>query len=176
MEVAHVRYGKSKPNRTGSIPVIGSGGVYSWTYEPLVKFPTLVIGRKGTAGQVWLAENPSWPSDTTFYLEWKRVINIRFLHAYLLFSPLSGDHAKTTLPSLQRPYVEKFPIPLPPLHEQERIAEILKAVDDKIEAERKRAEALEKVFKTLLNDLMTAKRRIPKELVGKLAHNMEGPV
>ncbi len=65
---------------------------------------------------------------------------------------------------------------LPPLHEQKRIAEILKAVDDKIEAERRRAEALEKVFKALLNDLMTAKRRIPKELVGKLAHNMEGLV
>src|SRR5918996_4977447 len=70
-DIAHAKYGKAKPKSQGSIPVIGSGGVYGYSETPLVDFPTIIVGRKGTAGQVWLAEQPSWPSDTTFYLEWR---------------------------------------------------------------------------------------------------------
>ena len=46
--LASVRYGKGKPKREGAVPVIGSGGIYAWVDEPLVAFPTLVLGRKGT--------------------------------------------------------------------------------------------------------------------------------
>jgi len=58
-------------------------------------------------------------------------------------------------------------LPLPPLAEQREIARILKAVDDKIEAERREAEALETLFKTLLHDLLTARRRLPEEFVSQ---------
>ncbi len=57
-EVASVKYGKAKPVTDGAVPVVGSGGIYAWTDSPLVEFPTLVIGRKGTAGRVWLMEQP----------------------------------------------------------------------------------------------------------------------
>jgi type I restriction enzyme S subunit len=77
-EIARVKYGKAKPtNEHGNIPVIGSGGIYGWTTEAVVDFPTLIIGRKGAAGQVWLSESPSWPSDTTFYLVMEVLYNSR---------------------------------------------------------------------------------------------------
>ncbi len=74
---------------------------------------------------------------------------------------------KTTVPILNKSNFSKTPIPLPPLHEQEQIAHILRSVDDKIETERKRAEALDTLFKTLLHDLLTARRRLPKDFVKK---------
>ncbi|MGC8904488.1 restriction endonuclease subunit S [Thermus sp.] len=168
-EVARVRYGKARPKANGTVPVVGSGGIFAWTNEPLIEFPTLVIGRKGTAGQVWLAESPCWPSDTTFYLEWKGPVDVVYLYGYFLLKPLSGEHAKTTLPSLQRPDLEHYPIPLPPLSEQQEIARILQAVDRKIEAEERRKQALEALFKTLLHDLMTARRRLPGEFIARFA-------
>ena len=53
-----------------------------------------------------------------------------------------------------------FDVPLPPLPVQQRIASILSAIDAKIEAEENKKQALEELFKTLLDNLMTAKIRV----------------
>ncbi|BCP66523.1 hypothetical protein TthHB5018_14570 [Thermus thermophilus] len=73
-------------------------------------------------------------------------------------------------PSRQRVDAKAFfnlPIPLPPLDEQREIARMLQVVDEKIRAEEARKAALEALFKTLLHDLMTAKRRLPAEFVAR---------
>ncbi|MCG2736200.1 MAG: restriction endonuclease subunit S [Candidatus Methanoperedenaceae archaeon] len=57
----------------------------------------------------------------------------------------------------------KLNIPLPPLPEQRRIAEILSAVDRKLELERRRKEKLERVKKGLMNELLTGRKRIQAE-------------
>ena len=46
------------------------------------------------------------------------------------------------------------PIPLPPLPEQQEIAEILQTVDEKIEIERRKKELYEEFFKTMLHKIM----------------------
>jgi type I restriction enzyme S subunit len=51
-------------------------------------------------------------------------------------------------------------IPLPPLPVQQKIASILSAIDDKIEAEENKKKAIEELFKTILHNLMTAKIRV----------------
>ena len=161
-EVAEVKYGKAKPKNDnyGKIPVIGSGGIYSYTSKPLISEPTIIIGRKGTAGKVWLILQPCYPSDTTFYLKINREIDISFLFYYLLLVDLSGEEEKTTLPSLQRQHLENLPIPLPPLEEQKQIAQILSTIDKKIEIEQRRKEVLQKLFKSMLHLLMTGKIRV----------------
>jgi Restriction endonuclease S subunits len=53
-------------------------------------------------------------------------------------------------------------IPLPPLDEQQKIANILKTIDQKIQAEEKKKQALQNLFKTLLQKLMTGKIRVKK--------------
>lgn len=157
-EIARVKYGKAKPtNEHGNIPVIGSGGIYGWTTEAVVDFPTLIIGRKGAAGQVWLSESPSWPSDTTFYLEWKSytTVDVQFIYGWFLLNPLSGEHAKTTIPSLQRPDLENFLIPLPPLPEQRAIAHVLRTVQRAKEATEGVIAALRELKKSLMQHLFT---------------------
>jgi Restriction endonuclease S subunits len=51
-------------------------------------------------------------------------------------------------------------IPLPPLDEQQKIANILTTIDQKIQAEEKKKVALRSLFKTLLRQLMTGKIRV----------------
>ncbi|EDP74112.1 restriction endonuclease subunit S, partial [Hydrogenivirga sp. 128-5-R1-1] len=58
-------------------------------------------------------------------------------------------------------------IPLPPIDEQKQIAKILNKIDNKIEAEENKKEALEKLFKSLLNNLMTGKIRLNKNFIEK---------
>jgi type I restriction enzyme S subunit len=154
-KIAEIKYGKGKPLESGEIPVIGSSGIYDWTNKALIEKPTIVIGRKGTAGIPHLSTLPCWPSDTAFYLDLNlEKIDPKFLYEYILFRPLSGEHAKTTLPSLKREDLENLKIPLPPLPEQQEIAEILQTIDQKIEIEKKKKELYEELFKTMLNKIM----------------------
>jgi len=69
------------------------------------------------------------------------------------------NHPRTSWSKLKN-----LSIPLPPLPIQKEIADILSAVDAKIEAEENKAKALEKLFQSLLNDLMTGKIRVREEV------------
>jgi len=159
-DMAEVRYGKAKPAQEGNIPVVGSSGVYASTCTALIDYPTLIVGRKGTAGKVWLQEEPCWPADTTFYLEWKKCnADLLFLYYAMTARPLSGEHARTTMPSLQKPDLEDYAVWLPPLPEQRAIAATLRAVQDTREA-RRRELALERERKAaLMEDLFTCGTR-----------------
>jgi len=154
-KLARVKYGKARPKQEGAIPAVGSGGIYAWVNEALVDYPTLIIGRKGTAGRAWLMEEPCWPSDTTFYLEWTKDVDIRFVFGYLTLSPLSGEHAKTTLPSLSRPDLENYLIPLPSLPEQRRIAHVLGTIQRTVAAQDGLITAAREVKRSLMQRLFT---------------------
>ncbi|MBC7098255.1 restriction endonuclease subunit S [Candidatus Bipolaricaulota bacterium] len=85
----------------------------------------------------------------------------KYLH-YLwmqgVFRRLCRRHVNQASVSLER--LKGLELPLPPLAEQQEIARILQAVDKRIEAEEKKKTALETLFKTLLQHLMTAKVRV----------------
>jgi type I restriction enzyme S subunit len=51
-------------------------------------------------------------------------------------------------------------IPLPPLEEQQKIAQIFQSIDQRIEKEEKYKNALQNLFKSLLHNLMTGKIRV----------------
>lgn len=65
--------------------------------------------------------------------------------------------------------LKTIPIPLPPLPEQQEIARILQAVDEKIRAEEAYKQALEGLFRSLLHHLMTAQLRLPQQFVQQFA-------
>lgn len=67
---------------------------------------------------------------------------------------------KTTIPNLSASRLKSFTLPLPPLPEQQKIAFILSAIDEKIEAEESKKQALEDLFRSMLHNLMTAKIRV----------------
>jgi len=160
-EFAKIKYGKQKPKTTGQIPVVGSSGIYALCEKPLINFPTLIVGRKGTAGAVHLFLDPCWPSDTTFYLEWKSEMVIpKFLYYYMSINQLSGEHAKTTMPSLQRQDLENYQFPLPNMSEQLDIIKAINKIDQKISQAESKKQTLQDLFKTMLNQLMTGKIRV----------------
>jgi len=80
------------------------------------------------------------------------LVNLLHTPQFLNFatSTMTGtNHPRTSWDSLKI-----FKIPLPPLPEQQEIAEILQTIDQKIEIEQKKKELYEELFKTLLNKIM----------------------
>ena len=88
-----------------------------------------------------------------FYMYWMQF-------GMLIRGLYSEEGNKTTIPNLSRSRLSNFLIPLPPLPEQKQIADMLSKVDSKIEAEENKAKALDALFKTLLENLMTGKIRV----------------
>lgn len=154
-KVATVKYGKAKPSETGVVPVYGSSGIYAYTNKPLIDKPTVVIGRKGSAGITYLADKPCWPSDTTFFLDINlEVINPKFLYFYISFKKLSGQHDKTTLPSLKREDLENLKVPLISLDEQEVIVHILEDIQSAIDKEEESIKKKKELFQATLDQLV----------------------
>ena len=72
-----------------------------------------------------------------------------------------AEHQRgSSYPAVTDSDVKRTAIPLPPLPEQRAIADMLRAVDRKIQAEEQRKAALDALFKTLLHHLMTGKVRV----------------
>jgi type I restriction enzyme S subunit len=63
-------------------------------------------------------------------------------------------------PALNQSQVCQIRIPLPPLAEQQRIAEVLSAVDQKFELEIKEKVKLERIKQGLMELLLTGKIRV----------------
>jgi type I restriction enzyme S subunit len=72
------------------------------------------------------------------------------------------SHAKTAVAqaTITQDDLDSIILPLPPLIEQQKIAEILSGVDERLELLRKRKERLDKIRKGLMNDLLTGKVRV----------------
>jgi len=94
-------------------------------------------------------------------------INLKYIAYYLkypkirnfLASKMEGSTGRQRLPKSQ---IENLKIPLPPLPEQQAIADILSTIDQKIEHHTTKKQKLEELFRTLLHELMTAKVRVNK--------------
>ncbi|WP_440030283.1 restriction endonuclease subunit S, partial [Chromobacterium amazonense] len=66
--LVELKYGKALPERERSgngYPVYGSNGIVGHHEQSLTSGPTIVIGRKGSVGEVNYTATPCSPIDTT---------------------------------------------------------------------------------------------------------------
>ncbi len=114
----------------GKFPVYGSNGIVGWHNRPLTEEAAIVIGRKGSIGEVHLSEMPCWPIDTTYYVQLKeKPCELGWLYYTLLALNLTKLNKSAAVPGLNRNDAYEKEIPLPPLNEQKRIAAILSKAD-----------------------------------------------
>jgi type I restriction enzyme S subunit len=87
-------------------------------------------------------------------------IDSQFLTYYLLSSSVQREHfvglkVRSAQPHLNSSQVEETPVPVPPLSEQQKIAEILSTVDQAIEKVDEAIEKTQKLKKGLMQELLT---------------------
>ena len=172
----NIRYGRSNPGGSGSVPVIGSSGIFAWTSQPLITHPTIVIGRKGTAGKPWLIKSPSYPSDTTFYLEPREGANIDLDFLYYALSYSKPEASDDVIPSLQRHHLEALELPLPPPTECCVIVALLSKIQAAAETQRKIVATLKELkaatMAKLFREGLRGKKARQTE-IGELPENWE---
>ena len=183
-EFALLTYGKSLPvrkrNASGQVPVFGSNGIVGYHDTALTDGPTIIIGRKGTAGAVHYSPIPCWPIDTTFFFTADDADLTKFKYYVLRTLGLDAMNTDSAVPGINRNAVQARELYVPPLPEQRRIAHILGALDDKIELNRRMNTTLEQMaralFKSWFIDFdpvrakMSGRWRRGKSLPGLPAH------
>ncbi len=130
-------YGKalSGKNRdsSGSYPVYGSSGIVGCHTEYLTSKPCLIVGRNGSAGNVFYSEKPCWPIDTAYYSEESSLIELRYFLYLLSHIRLDQVDNSTAIPSLSRDVYNQIEVPFAPLNEQKRIVSKIEELFSKIE-------------------------------------------
>ena len=92
-------------------------------------------------------------TSSLFYMYWMDA-GIRIFKVYGTF----GN--RTTIPNLSGKRLLQFPVPLPPLEEQKKIAGILQKIDERIKNYEEQKASLQDLFKSMLYKLMTAQIRL----------------
>lgn len=137
--------------RPGSVPVIGSAGAHGYHDTAKVKGPGLTIGRSGVGSMGIVTYVPSdyWPHNTVLYVTDFLGNDPRFVYYFLRQLNLRRYDSGSAQASLNRNYIYPIPIRVPNPPEQIAIAQILGALDDKIELNRRMNTTLEAMARGL---------------------------
>jgi type I restriction enzyme S subunit len=177
-EVAEITMGQSPPGETYNTQGIGMpflqgkaefGRVYpipiKYTEKPLKigKTGSVLISVRAPVGDVNIANMD--------YCIGRGLASISFKNGYgyneylfyclqFLKPLLEKEGYGSTFKAINKEVLTKFQIQLPPLEEQQEIAQMLQSIDQRIEKEEKYKNALQNLFKSLLHNLMTGKIRV----------------
>lgn len=164
-DVCKIEYGKAVSkndyNDDGRILIYGTSGIIGYTnLAEQHSGPSIVIGRKGTI------DNPIWVEhsikfrviDTAYYL--KSDQNLRFIYHLLELINLKKWNEASGVPSLNRETFYNIPIKLPPIKEQNYIAQILDKADQEKAIYIKMRTRLFHQKQGLMQKLLTGKWRV----------------
>jgi len=143
-------------------PVYGGNGILGFANEFLLDQETIVIGRVGEyCGSVYKTTKFSWITDNALYAtETSKDFDLEFLKYSLTFLNINKFKKKMGQPLLTQTIIYSIDIPYPPLPEQQRIRDILLAVDRKLEIEKNEKSRLEHIKRGLMDLLLTGKIRV----------------
>jgi len=131
---------KNKRKKDGLYPAYGANGVKCWSDEFYHDQKTIIVGRKGSAGEITLTENKFWPLDVTYFVRLdESKYDLGFI--YYLLSKLDLPSLATGVkPGINRNNVYAIDVSVPELPEQKRIVAILDQAFADIDKARTNAE------------------------------------
>jgi type I restriction enzyme S subunit len=141
-EILKLEYGKpldeSDRKSSGLHPIYGANGEIGRTDKFYWNKPSIIVGRKGSAGELNLTESKFWPLDVTYFVTFdEQQYDLRFLY-YLLTTLDLPRFAKGVKPGINRNEVYSEIVKTPLLLEQRQIVERL----DILATETRRLEAI----------------------------------
>lgn len=139
----------SQNRKPGKVPIVSSSGVRDYHSKVGVKGPGVVTGRYGTIGQVFLIKEDYWPLNTTLWVRDFHGNDPQFASYLLRTVDFRSCSDKSSVPGVNRNDLHRIPVLRPPLAEQLAIAEVLGALDDKIELNRQMNVTLEAMTRAL---------------------------
>ncbi|MBR4127819.1 MAG: restriction endonuclease subunit S [Alphaproteobacteria bacterium] len=146
----------------GDYPIVYSNGVKGTHNTYKAKAPGVVTGRSGTIGKVTYVTKDYWPHNTSLWVTDFKGNSPKFIFYKIQNLKFSKFDSGSGVPTLNRNDVHIERILLPPLCEQEKIAEILGTWDTAIEKLSALIEQKKRLKKGLMQRLLTGNIRFSK--------------
>jgi len=170
-QVVEIRSGRGykkviAPN--GKYPILGSAGrAIGFTDSYICEGGTTIVGRKGNINSPIFVETKFWNVDTAFGFHALEPIDRIFLFLFCLYFDFSKLDKGSGRPSLVKKDLLSIQVPIPPKHEQKKIAAKL----NRVSMETKN---LVSVYKQRLSKLSDLKQSIlQKAFTGELTKDFE---
>jgi len=136
--------------------VYGSNGLVGSNVAALTNGPTVIVGRKGSAGRVHQSEIPCFPIDTTYYVDDFEVLDFSFSAHLLNGLGLEKLNRATAVPGLNREEAYALAINIPPQAEQRRIVAKLDMLTARLARARAELDRVPVLAKRLRDVALTA--------------------
>jgi type I restriction enzyme S subunit len=164
-KVIQLQYGKSltAKNRVknGIVKVFGSSGHVGNHNQALINEPCIIVGRKGSVGNVFISEQSCWPIDTVYFVIPPVGVDIKFLFYQLEHLNLAQLDKSTAIPGLNRDDAYKSVFNLAPESIQklivEKIEELFSHIDAGVEGLKQAKTKLQQYRQSVLKDAVTGK-------------------
>ena len=140
-EIATLEYGKSLVTITRepvNIVYTARTDQSAGTMSRCANIQASLWGDKCAYRGIDYSAEPFFVIDTAFYLKPKEKMDLRWAYYCLLTYDINGMDSGSAIPSTSRESFYRLPVHIPPLKEQQAIACILGALDDKIELNRRK--------------------------------------
>jgi len=127
----------------GPYPYYGASGVIDYVDQYLLDGTYALVAEDGenlrsrTTAVAFLAKGKIWVNNHAHVLDGGPEADVRFVANVVENADISGYLTGSTQPKLTQQSLLSMRLPWPPLSEQRAIAEVLGALDDKIEANRR---------------------------------------
>jgi len=125
-----------------------------------IKGPGVVTGRSGSIGMSYCINDDYWPLNTGLYVENFHNNDPLYSHYFFQSFNFKKYASGVSVPTLNRNLVHAAVIGVPLIKDQNDIVSVFKTIDDKIEIHSTIKSALQDIFKTMLNKLMTGEIRV----------------
>jgi type I restriction enzyme S subunit len=125
-------YGKALASHTreaGNVNVFGSNGIVGTHTVACVDGPGIIVGRKGSVGEIRYSSAAFWPIDTTYFVVKKREHDWRFLYHLLRHADLTALNSHSAVPGLNREDAYSVAITLPPRALEPKISKVLDCLE-----------------------------------------------
>jgi type I restriction enzyme S subunit len=137
----------------GKYPIAGSNGIIGYHHALTTKGPSITIGRSGNLGTPYFYKDDFWAHNTTLYVKEFHNTDPKFIYYLLKTLDFTQFNSGSAVPSLNRNYIHPLEVYVPETIEtQRRIADILTALDDKIELNRQTNTTLEAIAQAIFKE------------------------
>ena len=144
----------------GVFPVISSSGIIGYHNLSTVCGPNVVVGRKGSIGNVHFVETDFWAHDTSLFVTDFFGNSEKYIYYLLTYLNLGQYGTKSGSPSLNRNDIHPLAIGLPDTTEQKTIAEYLSVQDTLLRQFQIYHSKISRLKTGLMHDLLTGKVRV----------------
>lgn len=144
---------------TEGVPVIGSGGQFTYCTEEMYNGEVIFLGRKGTIDKPIYYKGPFWAVDTMFYAIPNKKFCAKYLYYLSTCFPFKGISTQTALPSMTQTALKNVVVFTPSLAGQQRMVTYLDTklseIDHQVSILTSKRDAYLRLKKSIINHAVT---------------------